>query len=74
MRLKEKMEEFGLTERKLPYNKDYSIEYFTFSRKSAINALCYLIDNAKDSIKIYHWPIDNDIYNNEVIKILCKSR
>jgi hypothetical protein len=40
MELKDKMMDLGLTERELQFNKEYYIEYFTFNRKIAIDALC----------------------------------
>jgi len=73
MELKDKMMDLGLTERELQFNKEYYIEYFTFNRKIAIDALCYLIDNSKEIIKIYHKVIslnEENLKSNKVIKAL----
>ena len=76
MNIKEKMLELNFDERELDFNKDYEREYFTFSRDSAIKALCYLIDNANKSIDIYHKPITNfkeNLKNNKVIQSLYNN-
>lgn len=77
MTIKEKMKELNFDERKLLFNKDYALEYFTFNRTSIIKALCYLIDNATESISIYHKPISTNIENlnnNKVIKSLYDNK
>lgn len=76
MDLKVKMKELNFDERELEFNKVYEKEYFTFSRESAIKAICYLIDNAKKSIDIYHKPIGKNkenLENNKVLKSLDKN-
>lgn len=77
MNIKDKMMELNFDERKLEFNKEYDIEYFTFNRNSAIKALCYMIDNANKSIDIYHKPISNfneNLKNNKVIQALHNNK
>lgn len=70
MDIKDKMLELNFDERRLEFNKDYDREYFTFNRAFAIEALCYLIDNAKESIDIYHKPLSDNKKNLNINKVL----
>lgn len=74
MDFKNKMEELKFTERELVLNKDYEKEYFTFSKESAIKALCYIIDNASKTIEIFHKPITDLQANLKTNKILPSLR
>ncbi len=77
MSIKEKMVELKLEERTLYTNKHFETEYFTFNKAAAIQALCYLIDNANSKIEIYHKPLTSNKENltkNKVLNSLINNK
>ena len=73
MSFKDKMNELQFVERRMALNKDYFQDFFTFNKKSALNALSYLIENATKSIEIYHKPLaenDDNFQTNQVLSSL----
>ena len=76
MSFKDKMNELQFVERRMALNKDYFQEFFTFNKKSALDALSYLIDNATKSIEIYHKPLEenkNNFQTNQVLSSLLNN-
>lgn len=77
MNVETQLKELEFVERNLHTNNTYEKEFFTFNKDNALKALCYLIDNAKQSIEIYHKPLtdkEENLQQNVVLKSLQKNK